>query len=153
MTRSPSLNCFRISSAKLQSFSFRWMARQPRAIQRRIACLLAIGLLLAIALRILTRNSNHPQTLTPGVELSYPSSDGAHYSVVRVDLTRCSLELFWKSQDNQPLLTFDRLAKDLERSGNRLVFATNAGIFSPGYTPLGLHVEDGQELVPLNLAD
>jgi uncharacterized protein YigE (DUF2233 family) len=39
----------------------------------------------------------------------------------------------------------------MSESHRRLLFAANAGIFEPGFTPTGLTVEARRELVPLNL--
>jgi uncharacterized protein YigE (DUF2233 family) len=103
-----------------------------------------------LAASLLLWTSHRVRQLAPGVDLSNESANGKHFSVLRLDLTRASLDLYWKAADGLPLLTFARLSHELERSHNRLIFATNAGIFAHGYVPLGLHVEDGQELVPLN---
>jgi uncharacterized protein YigE (DUF2233 family) len=37
-----------------------------------------------------------------------------------------------------------------EKRGKRLIFATNAGIFTTSIVPLGLYVEQGKHIVPLN---
>ena len=39
------------------------------------------------------------------------------------------------------------------RRGMHLTFATNAGIFDPFFSPLGLHIEQGKELVGINHED
>ena len=41
----------------------------------------------------------------------------------------------------------------MRASGRRLEFATNGGIFAVGQVPLGLFVQNGRMLVPLNLRD
>jgi uncharacterized protein YigE (DUF2233 family) len=91
-----------------------------------------------------------PRTLAPGVDLSHFSLSGKHFTVVRVDLRQASLQLSWKDPGGNPFLTFDHL--EVQLAPDRLIFATNAGIFAPGYVPLGLHAENGHELIPLNLA-
>jgi uncharacterized protein YigE (DUF2233 family) len=45
------------------------------------------------------------------------------------------------------------LNSKLEDKGKKLLFATNAGIFSENISPGGLHVEDGRELHAINLRD
>jgi uncharacterized protein YigE (DUF2233 family) len=42
------------------------------------------------------------------------------------------------------------LPRDLENAGGRLLFATNAGMFDSNLKPVGLYVEQGQELVHAN---
>jgi uncharacterized protein YigE (DUF2233 family) len=63
------------------------------------------------------------------------------------------LTLHWKGADGQPMRTFAAVEAHLRGLGREPEFLMNAGIFEPGGVPSGLHVEDGRELNPLNLAD
>lgn len=76
---------------------------------------------------------------------------GQHFGVAEVFLGKSTLRLFWNGPNGTRIGTFDRLNALVSRSGERLVFATNAGIFDSTFSPCGLHVQDGQELTPLNL--
>lgn len=76
---------------------------------------------------------------------------GKRFTVCQVDLTRHKLELFWRDERKQPFRTFAALDQWLAGRGRRLIFATNAGMFRPDLSPVGLYVEHGQELCPLNL--
>ncbi len=81
------------------------------------------------------------------------SAGGTLYTVATVDLTRDRLELHWQNPTTgQPYGTFRQVAARLSKEGRRLLFATNSGIYAPGLRPLGLHVEGGRTLVPLNQA-
>ncbi len=104
--------------------------------------------LLVLAVVLISFRWRHNRKLGPGIDLSPASFDGHQYVVVRIDLSQASLRLYWKNSAGEPFLTFDRLAQQSAPDG--LTFAANAGIFASGYVPLGLHVEDGRELVPLN---
>ncbi len=53
----------------------------------------------------------------------------------------------------EPFRTLGAVRRHVEASGERLVMATNAGIFEPGLVPTGLYVEDGVEQTSLNAAD
>ena len=75
---------------------------------------------------------------------------GATYDVVWVDLRTTTVRLFWKDPSGEPLEDFWRLRRTLEIQGERLLFATNSGIFAKDNTPLGLHVEEGRVLQRLN---
>lgn len=75
------------------------------------------------------------------------------FTVVQVDLTQTKLQLFWRNSQGTGLRNFQALADQLTAQGERLLVATNAGIFAPDYTPVGLHIERGKLLAPLNLAD
>ncbi|MBN8727391.1 MAG: phosphodiester glycosidase family protein [Xanthomonadales bacterium] len=76
--------------------------------------------------------------------------DGIGFRVVRVDLARERLELLWRDGEGAPLAGIEGLRRQAQSQGRRLIFATNAGIYDREYRPLGLHVEEGRTLRPLN---
>tara|TARA_R110002096_G_scaffold4501_3_gene21053 strand:+ start:7089 stop:7823 length:735 start_codon:yes stop_codon:yes gene_type:complete len=76
--------------------------------------------------------------------------EGIRYQVYVVDPAKEELKLFWKDETGQPFTTFRKLEANLNQKGNQLRFATNAGIYEPGFIPTGLHIENGRTLVPLN---
>ncbi|MDQ1832613.1 phosphodiester glycosidase family protein [Massilia scottii] len=75
------------------------------------------------------------------------------FTVVTVDPARQDLRLFLNDEAGQPFKSFGRLQDWLQGRKQRLVFAANAGMYHPDFAPVGLHVENGKELAPLNLAD
>jgi len=78
---------------------------------------------------------------------------GNSFHVVHVDLRHESLSLHWRNPDNgRPYGDIDSLRQWGEAHGRRLLFAANAGIYDRRSAPLGLYVENGKTLVPLNLA-
>lgn len=78
---------------------------------------------------------------------------GQNYRVVRIDLKHESLSLHWRNpQNGQAFGSIESLRAWGADHGQRLLFAANAGIYDKQSAPLGLHVEDGKTLVPLNLA-
>ena len=79
--------------------------------------------------------------------------EGQNYRVVSIDLAHEPLTLHWREPGTgEPFGTIDRLRQWGEREGRRLLFAANAGIYDAASAPLGLYVEDGKALVPLNMA-
>lgn len=95
--------------------------------------------------------------LIAGRVFATPQSREAHiddlqFRVVDVDLAHDSLELRWKDDANQPLAGIDALRQWGNAQGRTLLFAANAGIYDRQLRPLGLHVEDGRVLRPLNTA-
>ncbi|WP_034386885.1 phosphodiester glycosidase family protein [Deinococcus sp. YIM 77859] len=88
-----------------------------------------------------------------GLDVQRVSAGGMLYTVAAVDLQRDTLRLHWKNPaTGQPYRTFRAVAEQLRQQGERMLFATNSGIYAPGPRPLGLHVERGQPLVALNNA-
>jgi len=76
--------------------------------------------------------------------------DGAGFRVVRLDLDHERLELRWRDEGGAPLAGIEALRHQARSGGRRLLFATNAGIYDREYRPLGLHIEEGRTLRPLN---
>jgi uncharacterized protein YigE (DUF2233 family) len=72
------------------------------------------------------------------------------YTVCEVDLRKQAIRLFWKRSDGTPYGYLSSLPRSLEKPSDRLLFAINAGMFDPAYKPVGLYVENGQELVRAN---
>lgn len=88
-----------------------------------------------------------------GLEVRQVTAAGTLYTVATVDLTRDRLELHWLNPTTgRPYGTFQQVAAWLRKAGRRVLFATNSGIYAPGLRPLGLHVERGRALIPLNNA-
>jgi len=76
--------------------------------------------------------------------------DGNGYIVCRFDLPESDVRLFWKKPDGTPYGAFSALADALEKEGASLAFAMNGGMYGDDLTPIGLYVEDGKELRPVN---
>ena len=91
--------------------------------------------------------------LTPSalaVQVSFPVWQGNSYTVSTLDPRRDTLKLYWKSPaTGAPFLQFSDLDTYLAGRNETLQFATNSGIYTPAYAPLGLHVEAGRVLRPL----
>src|SRR5262245_3636846 len=71
---------------------------------------------------------------------------GASYTVCTVDLRRHELKLFLKSSDGSLYGSFSRLTQ----SQPGLLFAMNAGMYHDDRSPVGLYVENGNELKAAN---
>ncbi|MEW9624200.1 phosphodiester glycosidase family protein [Rhodanobacter geophilus] len=83
-------------------------------------------------------------------ELSF---DGQNYRVVTLDLKHEPLSLHWRDPaSDEAYGDIETLQQWGEARGQRLLFATNAGIYDRRNAPLGLYVENGKTLVPLNMA-
>ena len=77
---------------------------------------------------------------------------GIPFTVATVDPRADDLQLLWKGRDGRPFATLERVeawSTDLKKS---LLLATNAGIYSREWRPLGLHIEKRKALIPLNQA-
>jgi uncharacterized protein YigE (DUF2233 family) len=79
--------------------------------------------------------------------------EGGLYQSYRVPVAQQSrLHFHWLDDAGKPLSNFGALQTMLGQKGEKIAFATNAGIYAYGPTPCGLTICAGKELVPLNLA-
>lgn len=76
---------------------------------------------------------------------------GVPFTIYKVDLSREALALHARDSKGTSIRNAGDLSDYLARESKVLKFATNAGIFSKTFIPLGLHIEDSKLLVPLNL--
>jgi uncharacterized protein YigE (DUF2233 family) len=83
----------------------------------------------------------------PCQRVTYEHSE---YTVCEVDLRRQSVRLFWKKPDGHPYGYASSLPHALDNHSGHLLFATNGGMYHPDYSPVGLYVEGGRELVRAN---
>lgn len=70
--------------------------------------------------------------------------EGKRFTVCTADPARHDVRLFLKRPGGTFYAALDALPNE------RLLFATNAGMFAPGFEPAGLYVEQGKELKALN---
>ncbi len=77
---------------------------------------------------------------------------GADYTICTVDAAKGNLQLFWKNEDGHPYRNFTPLAEAIAKRGQTLVFAVNAGMYQPDFSPMGLFVSEGNEQSPVHPA-
>ncbi len=85
------------------------------------------------------------------VDCGHVVSAGHPLTVCRVDVRKEAIHLFLNDESGRPLHTIAALENALAASGKRLAFAMNAGMFQPDYSPVGVFIEQGKQLSPLNL--
>jgi uncharacterized protein YigE (DUF2233 family) len=76
---------------------------------------------------------------------------GADYDVYRVGDKGRAVQLFWKDDSAHILKSMGRLKKYVERKRKKLLFATNAGMYTTTNGPMGLYIENGQTLKRIDL--
>lgn len=76
------------------------------------------------------------------------TSAGNEFSVCTLDLRRYRLKLFWREPGGEAYGSFDRLRRSPD--GARVAVAMNAGMYHSDLSPVGLYVENGQELKRIN---
>ena len=123
--------------------------REPMPPSRRIGHLGLIAFATLLTICNGCRRSSTGSGAPPRIR--EVTAAGHRYTVADVLLKESNLQLYWKKPDGSRIGTLHNLDAVVSASGNRLLFATNAGIFDPSFLPLGLFVEDRKTLAPLNL--
>jgi uncharacterized protein YigE (DUF2233 family) len=82
-----------------------------------------------------------------GLRVSRVSSGGAEYLVAEADMRRVRLRML---SAGPRLRTLRHAEGVVATNGERLLLAVNGGLFDEG-RPIGLHVEDGRTIRPLDL--
>jgi uncharacterized protein YigE (DUF2233 family) len=106
-----------------------------------------IAFLLAAATSLAAHNNGALAETRPCHSIEYEHDA---YIICKVDLRKHTVRLYWKRSDGAPYAYLSALPRALEGEADRLLFATNAGMFDPALKPVGLYVEQGQELVRVN---
>ena len=90
-----------------------------------------------------------------GVECSGRVVGKVRFRVCEFRPDSVDLRLYWKDATGEQIGDFARLRGVVRSGGLELVLAMNAGMYGvdADSTPVGLYVEGGRELVPLNLRD
>lgn len=78
------------------------------------------------------------------------SFEGSEVIVCSVDPATDDLRLFWQDEEQKPYRRFAPLADAVAETGRTLVFAINAGMYDRDFSPIGLYIENGTQLRPIN---
>jgi uncharacterized protein YigE (DUF2233 family) len=78
--------------------------------------------------------------------------DDARYAICEFGV-HDDIELFLRDGEGAPIGQFDRVRDTLIKRGRALTFAMNAGMYHADRSPVGLYVENGQQLKRLSTAD
>ena len=78
---------------------------------------------------------------------------GARSILCVIDPATYDIRLVYRDQDNEPYASVPKAVLALAAGGKMPVMAMNAGMYHADMQPVGLYVEDGTELSPINQDD
>lgn len=107
--------------------------------------------LVALALAAPGERARAASTPNPSPACRAVTHEGAEFAVCTADLRRTELRLFWRAPDGQPYASLQRLLET--ESALPIRAATNAGMYDPDLSPVGLYVENGRQLKAANTRD
>ncbi|HVZ41970.1 MAG TPA: phosphodiester glycosidase family protein [Candidatus Kapabacteria bacterium] len=112
-----------------------------------LACVIAGGIALFLALQ---------SVIGSGPAGSRSSSAGpvvpdtAAYITLTLDSRTASIGMYWLDDQDRGLRSIQRLRSYVEHTGDRLRFAMNGGMFRKDHSPVGLFIQHGRVLSPLD---
>ena len=83
------------------------------------------------------------------LDCSEVTHEGILYAICDVDPTTQRLELFLNDPSGRPYGHFSAVGDMLAAQGQTLAFAMNAGMYHTDRSPVGLYIENGETLAPL----
>jgi uncharacterized protein YigE (DUF2233 family) len=83
------------------------------------------------------------------VDCRETTHDGILYALCEVNPTTQRLELYLNDASGRPYGHFSAIDDMLATRGQTLAFAMNAGMYHTSRRPVGLYIEDGETLAPL----
>ena len=115
-----------------------------------IAPLLKLILLLGEPTPAGTEPPSPPELTSPCERMR---SEGASYTVCSFDRHDFGLRLFLNDDTGTPYGEFDAINQALAEADETLLFAMNAGMYHEDRSPVGLYMENWQELAPLQTGE
>jgi prepilin-type processing-associated H-X9-DG protein len=74
------------------------------------------------------------------------------YAVAEVPISEVkNIQMFYKDQSGNRFWNIWNVKQSIEKQGKQLVFAMNGGMYTPLYKPVGLFIDQGKEIQPINL--
>ena len=120
----------------------------------KTASLLILVLFALLAWGGCSRETNRTSPPTSVQEAVKPSGGvESRFTTIRVDARTERVELFLRDDAGHTFKRFDRLKSWLASRNKQMRFAMNAGMFEHDLSPVGLLVQGGQQVFPLNLSD
>lgn len=73
------------------------------------------------------------------------------FDIFVVDVKTYKTELLWHDSSGNIYSSLDNVKNAIQKNNKKLLFATNAGMYTPNNSPEGLYIENFKEIVPINL--
>jgi uncharacterized protein YigE (DUF2233 family) len=126
-------------------------------MKRRHSAAILVGVLLVALALIWWLRPSENRPVTVGGELPGPCRDlnfeAVPYIVCEIDLRSYYVAVFNADHDGKAFGSLEKFDEAMSGEGRPVLLAMNAGMYHEDLTPVGLLVENGHAVAPLNLAD
>lgn len=75
------------------------------------------------------------------------------FTELTIDPQKTNVEFLWSDESGAIFKNFANVKNHVEKSGKKLRFAMNGGMYQKDQKPLGLFIQNGKALTPLNTRD
>lgn len=94
----------------------------------------------------------HANTQTPKhLKTNKTTFRQTNFDTYLLQLDTANIQFFWRTQAGQRHHSIRDIALQLEENQQSLLFATNGGMFTPSFKPVGLYIEQEKVLQNINL--
>jgi uncharacterized protein YigE (DUF2233 family) len=123
--------------------------------KKKILISIIFILLIIFGVLIYKQTVKNNQNLSDEVyEFSSINFNNVTFDTVKIEpKNRDLIKFFYKDENNQNFKNIKSLNNWLVNQEIQLIFATNGGIFSKNYIPMGLYIENGKKISEINSED
>lgn len=126
--------------------------RTTRALAVAVAAAAAVALIVLLWPSLPPTPRFRPERALPA-PCRNQSFENVGYVVCEIDLRSHAVRLFHDGEDGKPFGSLKALDRAMAERGHPLLLAMNGGMYHEDLSPVGLYVEDGKVLSPLNSGD
>ena len=72
------------------------------------------------------------------------------YTGITVNPNESNVRFYWRDGEGNTFKSIENVKKDVEKNNQKLLFAMNGGMYMEDRRPLGLFIQNGETLAPLN---
>jgi len=92
-------------------------------------------------------SENHPYSIQGSTQVFRETA----FDTYIADLEKDHIAFFLKDEKGENISSIHNLDLQLQQGEKSLLFATNGGMFTPTHEPVGLYIEEGKVIEPINL--
>lgn len=85
--------------------------------------------------------------LSSFINVKHDNEDILYYTI---DPGKTTVKMFWKDDEGKPLKNLQALKDYCAVKNEKLLFAMNGGMYKTDNSPLGLYIQEGKTLAPVN---
>ena len=98
-------------------------------------------------LNVISSLKSKVKNLTGEICFTY---NGVMYDGIVVDLSKESIQMHWKTANNNPFKSLGSVKEQLQKNGSEISMLANGGMYLQNNIPQGLYIENGEMMRPID---